>query len=1807
MKRVCLGLIPSSLCLVGSLSIPFKTFAQVTSDGTLSTTVTSPDGSNFSIDGGNRPNGGGNLFHSFQDFSVPTNGSAVFNNANDVANIISRVTGGNFSSIDGLIKANGSANLFLLNPAGILFGENARLDIGGSFFGSTADSLLFPEGEFSAVDTQATPLLTVNIPIGLRFRDNPQRILNVSVANDVGLQVNPGETLGLIGGEVVLGFPGLPFSGKIISPGSNVELGGLTAKGVVTIDNDFKLGFPEGVERASISFFNAAEIDVASDGSGAITINAGDITLIEESKLLGGIAEGLGNANSQAGNINLNATGAVTLTSESSIQNTVARNAVGNSGDINVKGNSVTITSGSGFSASTFGAGNGGNINLDVKEAVNISGFSQQNSENKPIFSAVVSRLNSGSEGSTGDIKIKARSLSLENGGFLSGSTFGKGSAGDINIDIEESVTINSTGGIFSNVGTEAIAPLEERSTVTIRAGSLSIADNNSVITTSTVGIGNAGDIDIVVGSLSLKEGSFLSSDASGTGNAGNIIILSDETISLANGSFIGSNVSSNTISQGGQINLTAKSVSLSETSFISTSTFSGNKQSNAGNIEVNVTDSLNLTGDSFLSSGTGGQGDAGNITINGEGATILIQGGENLNSQIFSSNEATGNAGNIKITGRSLALENGGFLRSNSLGEGNAGNIIIDVEETISLADDSFVTSIISEEAVGQGGQINLTAKSVSLSGISSIATRTSSEDEQSDGGNIEINISESLNLTGGSFINSTTSGKGDAGNVTINGEGAAIIFQGTGNIGNGSSINNSSNSSGNAGNINIKGRSLGLEDGGSLNSSTFGQGLPGNITINVEEALALVNNGGIASLANKDTIIPEGENSIIQINAGDVVIDVDEDFKVVGGFILSNLSTGAKGKAGDINIQARSLSLENGAFFDSGSSGQGDSGIISISTDEAVTLSGAGTNLSNIVRAGGVGNSQGIFIKAESLTVNEGAQIQTLVRGASEDNAAGVGNAGDININTNNSVNIVGGSIRSSLGIDAKGKAGDVNIKARSLSLDNGAILNSSTFGQGDSGLVLISTDEAVRLSGAGTTIFNNVEAGGLGNSQGISIESESLTVNEGAQIQTLVRVASADNSAGLGNAGDVNINVRDTVDFSGVGVQSEGRTLTSQVTSVLQSGAEGKAGDIDIKARSLFLENGARLNNGSFGIGDAGNINLDIQDTVNILGFALNSDKTGILSSQISSVLGTGAEGKAGDINITARSLSLENRGQINNTTFGIGNAGNITLNIDDSINLFKSSVISNRVGQGGEGKGGDLDIQAKSLTLTEGSQISAAVVRAGVNAPGGKGIGGDLRITTTDFVDISGVSSVQLDILDTSNDPANTTGLIPTAGFSSGLFAATRRGATGDGGSITVTTDVFRIADGAVIDNSTTNDSNAGDITINANSFEATGGGQIITATRGKGNAADIKLNINDSMLISGSDPTFKARLASANEFGSIQGGDNIVTNQGAASGIFANTSADSTGRGGNIEIGIFKPEGENLVLDTNQFTPKITLANGARIAADSQGEGSGGAIFVQAQDFTLNNQAEILAETTAKQDNDTALSEINLGVANILQLRNDSQISTQALSNADGGNINIDTKFIIAFPGQKEGSDILTRAAETGSGGNINITAEALFGIEERKATTGNGTNDIDASSEFGLSGQITITRPEVNPTSGLLALTEEVVDPAKLIAQNVCTQTANSEFVDIGKGGLPQNPQYVLAEDKIEIGLVAPISTSGVEIESKRERADVKPKKTRKPPAQGWIWHENGIVELVAYNPEKVGEQRTWNSQSNCQ
>ncbi|MEQ8962146.1 MAG: filamentous hemagglutinin N-terminal domain-containing protein, partial [Coleofasciculus sp. C2-GNP5-27] len=155
---------------------------------------------------------GVNLFHSFEEFSVQTGGEAFFNNGLDIENILGRITGTNISDIDGLIRANGTANLFLINPNGIFFGENAQLDVGGSFVASTANSFTFPDGsEFSATNPQAPPLLTINVTPGLQYGTPPTGDIN----HQGNLAVESGQTLALYGNQVT-------STGSLTAPGGTV-------------------------------------------------------------------------------------------------------------------------------------------------------------------------------------------------------------------------------------------------------------------------------------------------------------------------------------------------------------------------------------------------------------------------------------------------------------------------------------------------------------------------------------------------------------------------------------------------------------------------------------------------------------------------------------------------------------------------------------------------------------------------------------------------------------------------------------------------------------------------------------------------------------------------------------------------------------------------------------------------------------------------------------------------------------------------------------------------------------------------------------------------------------------------------------------------------------------------------------------------------------------------------------------------------------------------------------------------------------------------------------------------------------------------------------------------------------------------------------------------------------------------------------------------------------------------------------------------------------------------------------------------
>jgi large exoprotein involved in heme utilization and adhesion len=484
-------------------------------------------------------------------------------------------------------------------------------------------------------------------------------------------------------------------------------------------------------------------------------------------------------------------------------------------------------------------------------------------------------------------------------------------------------------------------------------------------------------------------------------------------------------------------------------------------------------------------------------------------------------------------------------------------------------------------------------------------------------------------------------------------------------------------------------------------------------------------------------------------------------------------------------------------------------------------------------------------------------------------------------------------------------------------------------------------------------------------------------------------------------------------------------------------------------------------------------------------------------------------------------------LRNLANITNSTTGVGNAEKISIEVDDSVSLSNGSVFSSNVDPGGEGGAGEIVVRSRTLSLTDGSQIAAAVARQPIDARGNPitniagvtGNGGSIEINATDSIDISRFSSVKLPV--SVPDPFDSSKPVRTEGFSSGLLAETERGAVGDAGTITVTTGELRIADGGIITAFTDNPGNAGNITINARTLEATNGGQIVTSTRNResdektGNAGNIILKIADSIKLSGSDPNFEARQKL---FDNEVEKNDVIGNQGANSGIFANTSEGLTGDGGDIKID----------------PPTVVIEDGSAIAVNSQGTGRGGDLELQANNLSLD-RGSITAETNSGQGGD-----IKLTVSDIMLLRNNSDITATAGTGGgggDGGNIDIDAGFVVAAAG--EDNDI-TANAFTGDGGQIDINSQVILGFQKRDAVIDTPLSDLAASSQAGgLQGEIVLTTPEVDPTSGLVELQGNTVDAADLVAQNPCRiengQVAGgSTLVITGKGGLPPNPNETL-------------------------------------------------------------------------
>ncbi|QLE54352.1 S-layer family protein [Nostoc sp. TCL26-01] len=828
---------------------------------------------------------GNNLFHSFQEFSIDDGQRVYFSNPTGVENILTRITGQNGSNILGTLGVLGNANLFLINPNGIVFGQNARLDVAGSFIASTADSLVFDNGLlFSSKNPQPAPLLAVNVPLGLQLGDRPKDI-QLQAAFLPGAD---GQTLGFVGGNI--GLDGT----YLLSFGGRVELGGLANAGTVGLDfsnNQFKLQFPEVVERADVSLVNQASINVTTENSGSIIINARNLELLHTSQI-----NIYNNTSADAdGSLLINAADTVFLTGiNSAIGSLVISEDGGRGANLILNTRSLALVNGGQIYTTTVGQQKAGNLIINASDSVALEGLGYSNSD----FTGIATQTEG--TGDSGDFTLKTNRLSLTNGAQIGNLTVGEGNAGNVTIIAQDTIFLSEESLLASLVGTN--------------------------------GRGNGGKLSITTKSLLVTDGAQILTTTAGKGNAGNMTITASDSlvfddkggINIDTGAF--SRVEPGAVGAGGNIDITTNSFSLLNNAVVDASTFG---EGQGGNVLITAKTVLVNNG-SQIGAGTIGQGNAGNIVINAsdraifDGVITFVDLFNNISINVSSGAFTTvvagavGNGGDLIINTPNLALTNGAIFNSSTFGEGDAGDIYLNASNSIAITGASRIESFVNTEAVGDGGTIKLTTKILSVSDRSFIDGKT---DGFGDAGNIEV-IADILEVTRGGQLLTSTSSSNKAGNINLRVSDRITLADNDSGI----FANTTATSTGNSGSIFIDPKILTIRDGAKIAVDNQGSGIGGTIDIQADRLIlnnqAVIsaetasNTGGDIKLNVPDTLLLR-RNSRISTTAGTTQqsgdggnIQINTKFIVASSLENNDITANAfTGNGGRVDITAQSI----------------------------------------------------------------------------------------------------------------------------------------------------------------------------------------------------------------------------------------------------------------------------------------------------------------------------------------------------------------------------------------------------------------------------------------------------------------------------------------------------------------------------------------------------------------------------------------------------------------------------------------------------------------------------------------------------------------------------------------------------------------------------------------------------------------------------------------------------------------------------------------------------------------------------------
>ncbi|MEQ9549185.1 MAG: filamentous hemagglutinin N-terminal domain-containing protein [Coleofasciculus sp. G3-WIS-01] len=1295
----------SSFALAGFVLLAGNsTHAQITSDGTLgdeSSIVTPNARINQQIvdliEGGAVR--GANLFHSFQDFNVSEGQQVYFTNPTGIETIFSRVTGTDISDILGTLGVNGNANLFLLNPNGIVFGPHASLDIRGAFVASTAESLVWENGtQFSATNPQAPPLLTINVTPGLQYGStSPQSTIinrgNLAVGQDFTVQAGTLDLQGqlLAGGDLSLfATDTVKVRDTVTSPFIAAARRQLLVQGNQNVDI-FALNHPDSGLFAQGDLVLRSENTVGGD---AHYSTGGSFRIEQLDGSLGGWSSPDDPIIRARGDVSFDVYVGASL-------------HILAGGKVDIGTVLITGTDQTNYLQDTITLSDGTDIQidgrekptLDVRAGVDpdkigmpgITGFSvflDPNlffDPNQPSLSDVATSADI----TIGDIVFESGvvdgvvlltnqyqpnpalpggQIEITGKGFF-GLGINTNSDGTNSPEKAGDIIIDSRGGIVSAGELQAISGGD--------GGEIKLIAQDTITTGNILSFSfsaNSGQIRFIShnGAIDTTAGTIASFSNDGIG--GDITFVAHDHIQTGNIN------SSSRFSNSGEISLTSNNGRIdSTTGWLDSSSIEGN----GGNIFLSANGTINTadilassfssdSGQIRLTSNSGAidtsAGFIASASTDGKGGDVTFIAQENITTGTIRSFSRFSNSGQINFTSNNGGIDTTAGLLDSASTRGNGGNIFLSANGNIYTADISSVSLF------SNSGQINFTSKN------GEIDTTAGLLDSASTGGNGgDIFLSANGNIY-----------TADISSVSLFSNGGQIDFTSkNGEIDTTAGLLNSSSTEGNGGNIFLSANgNIYTADISSI--SGFFQGGQINFTSNngeIDTTAGLLNsassegNGGdITLMALEQITTGEVETSSVSRNSGRIsMISTQGGIDTTGGF-LSTFSL--YGSANSIHLEAQN-EITTGNIETFGSFSAGD-----IILKTRASISTANSLIGSTTTGSGKGGN--IYVQARSLSLTDGATISS--------STLGTGDAGSVFVMTDDRIDLNDGVISARSHSTATGKGGNITIETDSLSLTNVAFVSARAVGQGDAGNIEITAQGEISLSDF-STIGASVESGKGGN---ITITADSLSLdNSSIGTDTIVR----------GEAGNISIFTDGTVSLAN----------TSTISSSLFLEAVGKGGEITIAADSLSLMNTASIFVNTWGQGDAGNIFVDTNDAVYVENFA------GISSNVLPEAVGNG-----GEIRIKTGSLFLTDSASIDTSTNGQGNAGDIIVQVDDQIQLINNASINSSVNDNAVGQGGEINLASDSLYIADNAGILSATI--------GQGNGGRIVVNVDDSVSI-----------------------------------------------------------------------------------------------------------------------------------------------------------------------------------------------------------------------------------------------------------------------------------------------------------------------------------------------------------------------------------------------------------------------------------------------------------------------------------